>query len=136
MTTLTPYIKSEDARAQAEFYTQALGGEILSVVTNGQISNATEETKDKVIHLSLVAGGINLFMSEFAHGPISQGNSIALSLEFATEAEAREGFDRLAAGGDVLHPMEPSFWGPLFGELKDKYGVVWMITHVSNASPS
>jgi PhnB protein len=136
MPKLTAYIKSKDARAQAEFYTQALGGEILSVITNGQISNATEETKDKVIHLSLVAGGINFFMSEFAHGPISQGNSIALSLEFPTDAESRAGFDKLAAGGDVLHAMEPSFWGALFGELKDKYGVIWMIATESKASQS
>jgi len=28
----TPYIHSEDARAQAEFYIHALGGEIVSVL--------------------------------------------------------------------------------------------------------
>ena len=56
MAKLTPYIFSEDAKAQAEFYTQALGGEILSVQTHGEIPGTKEELKDKVMHLSLVAG--------------------------------------------------------------------------------
>jgi PhnB protein len=131
MTQLTPFIKSEDARAQAAFYTQALGGEIQSVMTNGQLPNADEATKDKVMHLCLVAGGVHLFMSEMADGPISQGNGMSLDLKFATEAEARKAFDGLAEGGKVLHPLEPAFWGGLFGELKDKYGVSWMITNES-----
>ena len=87
MASLTPYLKSTDARAQAAFYTQALGGEILSVTTNGDIApNAPAEMKDKVIHLSMVAGGIPFFLGEFAHGPLSQGNTVALSLGFPTES--------------------------------------------------
>lgn len=72
----TTYIFSEDARAQADFYTQSLGGEILSVMTHGQLPNANEETKDKVMHLSLVAAGINFLMSDAVFEPIKQGNSI------------------------------------------------------------
>ncbi|MCK9906205.1 VOC family protein, partial [Frankia sp. Cpl3] len=129
-------IISEDARAQAEFYTHALGGEILSVMTHGQLPNAEEAIKDKVMHLSLVAGGINFFMTECVCEPISRGNGINLSLEFATEAEAREAFDKLAEGGNVKNPLEPAFWGALFGQIEDKYGVLWMISNESKASQS
>nr|WP_325168587.1 hypothetical protein [Paenibacillus sp. S28] len=41
------YIFSEDARAQAEFYVQALGGEIVSVQTHGELPHATEEYKER-----------------------------------------------------------------------------------------
>lgn len=34
MGALKPYLMSEDARAQAEFYTKALGGEIVSIITH------------------------------------------------------------------------------------------------------
>jgi len=41
----TTYIVSENARAQAEFYTHALGGEITSVMTRGQLPGAAEGGK-------------------------------------------------------------------------------------------
>ncbi len=124
----TTYILSENARSQAEFYTNALGGEVLSVMTYGQLPDANEALKDKVIHLSLVAGGVNFFMSD-AFEPIHSGNNIRLSLEFATEDEARAAFEKLAEGGTITHPLEPAFWGALHGQIEDKFGVVWMITN-------
>lgn len=126
----TTYIMSEDARAQAEFYTHALGGEILSVMTHGQLPEAKEELKEKVVNLSLIAGGINFLMSDSVFESIIRGNAINLSLEFATEAEAREAFDKLADGGNVKCPLEPAFWGALFGQIEDKFGIMWMITTV------
>ncbi|MDF2958547.1 MAG: hypothetical protein K0S39_282 [Paenibacillus sp.] len=134
MAKLTPYIMSEDSRAQAEFYIRALGGEILSVMTHGQLPDAKESMKDKVMHLSLVAGGINFFMSDSVFGTISRGNGMNLSLEFETEAEAREAFDKLAEGGSIKYPLEPAFWGALFGQVEDKYGVLWMVSSESKAS--
>ncbi|MFC0392566.1 VOC family protein [Paenibacillus mendelii] len=130
----TTYIMSEDARAQAEFYTYALGGEILSVMTHGQLPEAKEELKDKVVNLSLMAGGINFLMSDSVFEPIIRGNAINLSLEFTTEAEARDAFDKLAEGGKVKCPLEPAFWGALYGHIEDKYGVMWMITTEPKAS--
>jgi PhnB protein len=132
----TTYIFSEDARAQAEFYTHALGGEILSVMTHGQLPDAKEEIKDKVLHLSLMAAGVNFLMSDSVFEPINRGNGINLCLEFATEAEAHEAFDKLAEGGNVKDPLKPAFWGALFGQIEDKYGIMWMITTEPKASQS
>lgn len=136
MAKLLPFIRSEDARAQAAFYTQALGGEILSVVTGDQVPNADPTMKNAVVHLSLVAGGIPFYMSECGREPLKRGNEITLSLEFATEAEARAAFDKLAQGGEVQQPLEPAFWGALFGELTDKWGIHWTISSESNAGRS
>lgn len=52
MAKLTPYIFSEDAKAQAEFYISALGGEILSVKTFGELPGSNEEMKDKVLKIN------------------------------------------------------------------------------------
>jgi len=136
MAKLTPYIMSEDARAQAEFYTQALGGEILSVMTHGQLPDAEQSMKDKVMHLSLVAGGVQFFMTDFVFGSVSRGNGMYLNLDFETEAEAREAFDNLAEGGNVKYPLQRAFWGALFGQLEDKYGVLWMISSEAKESQS
>jgi PhnB protein len=124
----TTYIMSEDAKAQAEFYVHALGGEIQSVMTHGGLPGSKEELKDKVVNLRLVAAGVQFLMSDSVFEPIVRGNAINLSLEFEAEAEAREAFDRLAEGGSVICPLEPAFWGSLYGQIEDKYGVRWMIT--------
>ncbi|WP_127484671.1 VOC family protein [Paenibacillus ehimensis] len=133
MAKLTPYLVSEDARAQADFYINALGGEIVSIMTHGQLPDASEAVKDKVLHMCLVAGGIHFFMSDSVYAPLNRGNGIQLSLEFPTEAEARDAFAKLGEGGTVRHPLEPAFWGALFGQIEDKYGVIWMITTEAQA---
>ncbi len=128
MAKLTPYIFSEDARTQAEFYTNALGGEILSVMTFAQAPNVDEQLKDKVMHMSLIAGGISFFMSDSPFQPIERGNGMHLSLEFDDEAEAYSRFDKLAEGGKVLDALKKQFWGSLFGLVEDKFGVLWQVT--------
>lgn len=44
------------------------------------------------------------------------------------KAEALQAFDQLAEGGSVKHPLERAFWGALFGQVEDKFGVQWMVT--------
>lgn len=132
MAKLTPYLIAKDARAQAAFYTEALGGEIRSVVTGETVPDASEELKKRVMHLELVAAGITLHMTDCHFESFSYGDGISLSLEFATEAEARTAFDRLAVGGTVKHPLEKAFWGALFGQLQDRFGVHWMISNQVN----
>ncbi|MCZ8518539.1 MULTISPECIES: VOC family protein [Paenibacillus] len=130
------YFISEDARAQAEFYAGALGGEIQSVMTYGQMPEAKEEMKDKVIHLSLVAAGVTFYFSDSVFGPLSHGNAINQCLEFESEGEAHAAFGKLSEGGQVQQPLEPAFWGALFGQLQDKFGVQWMVTTASQAGPA
>ncbi|MFS0838520.1 VOC family protein [Paenibacillus sp. 1P03SA] len=134
MATHTTYIISEDARAQAEFYIGALGGEITSVTTYGQVPGASEEElKDKVINLSLVAAGVTFLMSDSMFEALTPGNMVSLCLEFATEEEAHTAFNNLSKGGNVKQPLEPAFWGALFGQLEDKFGISWMITSDTSA---
>ncbi|WP_409340601.1 VOC family protein [Paenibacillus sp. MBLB4367] len=127
MATLKPFLFSEDSRAQAEFYVEALGGKIQSVMTYGQAPEPNDAIKDKVMHMCLMAGGITFFMAD-SIGLLTRGNSFSLNLEFESGDEGRKAFDNLAAGGKVMQPLEPVFWGGMFGQLEDKYGVSWMIS--------
>jgi PhnB protein len=128
MAKLTPYIHSEDSRAQAEFYVQALGGEVVSVMTFENVPGTLEANKNKVMHLHLVvAGGNELFFSDSVAEPIHQKHSISLSLSFEKEAEGREAFSKLSEGGQVKFPFDLQPWGAYYGEVQDKYNVAWMI---------
>ncbi|SFJ20665.1 PhnB protein [Paenibacillus sp. UNC496MF] len=97
---LNAYIQSEDASVQAGFYAQALGGEILSKMTYGDIPGTPEANKDKVMHMVLsVAGGNLLFLADSPFERTHGGRVISLSLTFSDEAEARQSFEKLAQDG-------------------------------------
>ncbi|WNQ11072.1 VOC family protein [Paenibacillus aurantius] len=132
MAKLIPFIFSEDARAQAEFYAGALGGEIQSVMTHGQAPEPVEGHQDKVMHLCLSAAGVTFFMAD-SPDALSRGNGLSLNLEFGTAEEGREAFTNLSAGGRVIHEYKPVFWGGLYGWLEDRYGVRWMISSPGEA---
>ncbi|QJC50753.1 VOC family protein [Paenibacillus albicereus] len=127
MAKLTPYLMSSNARQQAEFYVEALGGEILSVMTHDQMPGAGPDATDKVIHMTIIAGGVTMFLAD-GFQPLQPGSNMYLSLEFADEGDARSAFDRLSQDGQIRHPLEQAFWGTLFGQLTDRFGVNWMIT--------
>lgn len=128
MEKLTPYIFCEDARQQAEFYAKALGGEIAGIQTFGEMPNATEETKDKVMHLVLKFGELQLFMADYS--PLQAGNQIDLAVEFKTEEEARSAFDGISKGGKVIFPLEKMAWGTMLGRVEDPFGIRWQIATV------
>lgn len=130
----TTYFFSEDAKAQAEFYVRAFGGEIVSVQTYGEAPGTKEEWKDKVIHMHLIAGGVNFYMCDSTLEPVRHGNCILQNMEFATTEEAQAVFDKLAEGGTIRAPLKMEFWGALHGQIEDKFGVLWMITTEANAT--
>jgi PhnB protein len=128
MTKLSPYIYSEDARQQAEFYVKALRGEITSIKTYADMPNAPEEMKDQVMHLVLKVGEQQFFLADSSM--IQAGNQIDIALEFDTEDEALLTFTGLSEGGEVIMPFEKMFWGTMFGRVEDQYGVRWQIATV------
>lgn len=128
MAKLYPYIFSDDARKQAEFYVKALGGEIVSQQTFGEMPGAAEEDKDRVMHLVLQAAGLTFYMADNGANPVIHGNGLQLTLEYPQEEEARKAFEALASeGGRVVMPFQKMFWGTMFGMVEDPFGMKWQV---------
>jgi PhnB protein len=69
-----------------------------------------------------------VFMSD--SGPsrsIEYGNGVAMSIGLTDKGQAHRIFDQLAEGGTVIMPLEKQFWGDVFGQVNDKYGIRWML---------
>lgn len=62
---------------------------------------------------------------------LTSGNNMHICLEPDTRKEAKRLFDELSAGGQVSMPLADMFFGSYFGEFKDKFGINWMINHLS-----
>lgn len=128
MAKLTPYFYSEDAKVQAGFYVQALGGEIINQMTYGQAPGTDESMKDKIIHMVFKAAGVTFYIADTMHEPPGRSTSFDLNLEFKTDEEALQAFANLSEGGRVIMPLEKQFWGTLFGRLEDRFGIKWQIS--------
>jgi len=46
-----------------------------------------------------------------------------------SDAEAERIFSALSEGGEVFMPMEDTFFASRFGQLRDRFGLNWMILH-------
>jgi PhnB protein len=53
--------------------------------------------------------------------------SAYLSIGADNDAEAERMFEALSQGGKVFMPMQETFFATRFGQLRDRFGVNWMI---------
>ena len=121
-----------DARAALTFYQSAFGGE-LAVVTyqdTGNVSNPAEA--DQVTWGQVTApGGFSVMAYDVpSHLPWNQGEQaffVSLRGQAADTDEITEYWKRLSDGATVLQPFGPAQWSPLYGMLKDRFGVVWVL---------
>jgi PhnB protein len=89
------------------------------------------EIADLVMHAEVpILGGHILMGTDVPGGTgftLVHGNTVHLTLDPETRAEADRLFAGLADGGTVTQPLQPMFWGGYFGTLIDRFGVHWMV---------
>ncbi len=120
-----------NTREVMNFYKECLGGELEIMTFKGSPmeEHFPAEMHDQVMHSHLTIGDIGLMASDMPNpAGITAGNNISLMLACSTEEETRRVYDALSAGGNADHPVQPAFWGGLFGHLTDKYGIAWLLT--------
>jgi len=69
--------------------------------------------------------------------PYHQGeNAFFVSVRGETAEEVTAYWAKLADGASVLQPLGPAQWAPLYGMLKDRFGVTWVVDVVSEYDAS
>lgn len=135
MATLNPYLNFPGtAEAAFNFYKSVFGGEFIALQ---RFKDTPENCKgsitdlEKIMHISLPIGKGNILMATDALDsmghPLVAGNNFHLSLSTESEAETTKLFNALSAGGQIIMPLEKTFWGALFGMCTDKFGINWMV---------
>jgi PhnB protein len=132
MAILNPYLHfTNEAREAGDFYKSVFGGE-LNVMTYADGGMTEHEGRpipgDLVMHSQLTTDeGFTLMVSDAPPGMTGQTPNGHLSLS-GDESELLRGyFDKLADGGTIDVPLETAPWGDAFGQVKDRYGVNWMV---------
>ena len=132
--TVSPYLFFAGNAADAiDHYAAALGAEVSMVMRfrdapepmpEGSLPNGYD---DKVMHATLRLGDQLFYVSD-GDGSQRPGDGVALSVSVDEAAEAKTIFEALSDGGEVTMPLQNTFWSPLYGMLRDRFGVRWMVS--------
>ena len=128
---LNTYVNFAGRCAEAfRFYEQHLGGKVGMLMTHGEApdqSRVNAQMKDKVLHARITIGGTELMGADIPNAQPMR--SAYLSLGTGSDAEAERVFAALADGGEVFMPLQETFFASRFGQLRDRFGINWMILH-------
>ncbi|MGE0325738.1 MAG: VOC family protein [Polyangiaceae bacterium] len=126
----TPYfILNGRAREAIEFYVGALGASVDALLTFGQMDQSCSEAqKDNVMHCVLKLGATTLMLSDGpGAGELPPKGLVCVALDVDDAEELRRVFAALEQGGEVVNAVFDAPWGALFGVVRDRFGVEWML---------
>lgn len=124
-----------NCREAVEFYAVVFGTEKPEIMTFGETPpnpdyELPEEAKDLVMHTRLNISGSNVMFSDVFPGqPFVAGNNITLAFVGDDLDEIKSVFDKLKEGGTVGMELQETFWTKCYGQLTDKFGVIWQFNY-------
>jgi PhnB protein len=127
---LNTYVNFAGRCAEAfRFYEQHLGGKIGMMMTRGELPDQSQvppESRNAVVHARIVIGDTELLGADVDGAQPMR--SAYLTLTIQTETEAERIYAALSDGGQIFMPMQETFFATRFAQLRDRYGVNWMLT--------
>jgi PhnB protein len=127
---------NRNTEAAFRFYRTVFGGDFGMLQRFGDAPPAPDQPplaasdKNLVMHveLTILAGHVLMGTDapETMGFKLTQGNNVHINLEPDTRAETHRLFEALAQNGKIAMPLTDMFWGALFGNLVDQFGICWM----------
>ena len=119
-----------DAREALTFYQSVFGGH-LAAVTYADAHAVTEPAEADQVMWGQVASEAGFRVMAYdvpSHTPYEPGVIPAFVSVRGTDADELRGYwDALAEGATVVAPLAEAPWSPLYGMLKDRFGVTWVL---------
>jgi PhnB protein len=130
ITTTTHLNFRGDARAALQFYHSVFGGEIM-LATHSQAYPSFAPDEAELVAFGQVVSPEGFRIMAFdvpASRPFAAGeNSFFVSARGTDPHQLTAYWTKLAEGAAILQPLAPSGWSPLYGMLKDRFGVTWVL---------
>lgn len=138
MASINPYlIFNGNCEEAFLFYKSVFGGEFpyigkFSDMPPSDDPNCPPPSADeanRIMHVSLPIGNTILMGSDSTSqsGDVAIGANVSISINTESREEADKLFNGLSAGGNVIMPIQDTFWGAYFGMFVDKFSIHWMI---------
>ncbi len=128
-----------DARHALAFYQSVFGGDV-AIVTYKDVDNVQDPSDaDQVMWGQVDAdNGFRVMAYDVpARMPWNQGeNAFFVSLRGETSQEITAYWEQLSNGATIVQALAPAQWAPLYGMLKDQFGITWVVDDVSQYNAS
>jgi PhnB protein len=122
---IVPYLSLHGASKAAEFYVKAFGAR--------EVFRHPADAKGRTMHIHLYLNGGSLMLADPypEHGhpyKAAQGYTLHLKVEDVDRWWQRA----VAAGAEVVLPLQKMFWGDRYGQVRDPFGVLWSMGQPSD----
>ncbi len=115
---LVAYLQVNGASEASKFYQRAFGAT--------EVGRHPVDEQGRTMHVHLYVNGSSLMLSDAypEHGyPLESPQAFDLMLQVD---DIDTWWERaVAAGAEVVTPVQEMFWGARYGQLRDPYGVRW-----------
>lgn len=122
-----------NCREALAYYEKHLGAKTAALMTFGQMPDPKQVPAgmdNAVMHARLEMAGAALMASDVPPAANWQPmRSAYLTLSVDSNAEAERIFAALKEGGEVFMAMQETFFAHRFAQLRDRFGINWMILH-------
>ncbi|MEJ7837252.1 MAG: VOC family protein [Thermomicrobiales bacterium] len=119
-----------DARAALGFYQSVFGGSE-TIITYQDMGNVQDPSEAEQVVWGQVDADNGFRVMAYdvpSSRPWSQGDDpFFVSLRGDSTDEITGFWDKLSEGATVIVPLAPAQWAPLYGMLKDQFGVTWVV---------
>lgn len=119
---IIPYIMYKNSIEVAEYYEDVFNARINYIMLGKDTPNCPDNQLERVMHLELIINDHSIYLAD---EDIEDLGRIHLHLNFENKEEMEEIFYRLAEDSTVLQKLKSTFWGAVYGVIRDKFGVTW-----------
>ena len=130
LTTTTHLNFRGEARQALEFYRSVFGGDVTIVTYADAHAIGDPADADQVMWGQVLAdNGLHVMAYDAPSTvPFERGdNSFFVSLRGDSPDEITRYWTPLSDGATVIAELAPAGWSPLYGMLKDRFGIVWVL---------
>ena len=129
---IEPYIYfNGNAKQAIDFYERIFKGEDKQIMYYKDVPENPEfkipdSMRERVLHSEMTISSTKVHFSD-AQNEMTPGNNISFAMQFDTPQEVRDKFNALKDGGEILMELAPQFFSPMYGWVRDKFGISWQL---------
>ncbi|QQA43544.1 VOC family protein [Pelagovum pacificum] len=130
ITTTTHLNFRGEARAALDFYRAVFGGEVMAISYADAHAVQSPDEADQIMWGQVQsAGGFHVMAYDVPGAMAYDPGTIPVfvSIRGDDEAELRGYWAALSEGAEIVQPLAPAGWSPLYGMLKDRFSVTWVL---------
>ena len=130
ITTTTHLNFRGDARAALEYYRSVFGGR-LDAFSYADAHAVTDPAEADQLSFGQVVSEAGFHVMAYdvpSRTPYEPGTiPVFVSVRGADTDEITRYWEALSEGSEIVAPLAPASWAPLYGMLRDRFGVTWVL---------